>query len=111
MISETEVIGLVQGLTVRRLRIWLKHGWVLPEQKSHGLIFSEIDIARLHLIHQLKNDLAVNDEAIPIVLSLIDQVHGLRYELKSLARAVEAQQVSVQQGILRVQNSDNQRQV
>jgi len=108
MINETEVISLVQNLTVRRLRIWVKRGWVLPEQKSHGPTFSEIDIARLHLIRQLKIDLAVNDEAIPIVLSLIDQVHGLRYELKSLARAVEAQQESVQREILRVQNSDNQ---
>jgi len=101
MVEEREVIDLVQGLTVRRLRVWIKRGWVMPVQQSQqGSIFNEIDVARIQLITQLKTDLALNDEAIPVVLSLIDQVHGLRYELKSLARAVEAQQESVQRKIL-----------
>ncbi len=104
MVSESEVINLVQGLTIRRLRVWVKRGWVAPEPQPRGAIFSEVDIARLQLIRQLKTDLAVNNEAIPIVLSLIDQVHGLRYELRSLARAVEAQQRSVQKKILDARN-------
>jgi len=105
MITETEVVNLIQGLTVRRLRIWVKQGWIRPEQKYQGPVFTEIDIARLHLIRQLKKDMAVNDAAIPIVLSLIDQVHGLRYELKSLAQAVEDQHESVQQDILGSQST------
>lgn len=105
MVGEREVIELVQGLTVRRLRVWVKRGWVMPAQESRqGSVFNEIDVARIHLITQLKTDMALNDEAIPVVLSLIDQVHGLRYELKSLARAVEAQQEGVQRKILRACN-------
>jgi len=107
MVNEREVITLVQGLTIRRLRIWVKRGWVIPAQKSQCLEFSDIDVARLHLIAQLKMDMALNDEAIPIVLSLIDQVHGLRYELRSLARAIEAQQESVQREILCARNKEN----
>ncbi len=107
MVNEREVITLVQGLTIRRLRIWVKRGWIVPVEKTQCLEFSDIDIARLHLIAQLKTDLALNDEAIPIVLSLIDQVHGLRYELRSLARAVEAQQESVQREILSARNKRN----
>ncbi len=104
MVSEREVISLVQGLTIRRLRVWVKQGWVVPALKPPGHNFSEIDLARVRLIAQLKIDMALNDEAIPIVLSLIDQVHGLRYELRSLARAVEAQQESVQREILKSKN-------
>ena len=104
MISEKEVVNLVQGLTVRRLRVWIRRGWIAPEAQSRGAVFSDVDIARLKLIRQLKTDLAVNNEAIPIVLSLIDQVHGLRYELRSLARAVEAQQPDVQRKILAARN-------
>ncbi len=104
MVSEREVISLVEGLTVRRLRVWVKRGWIVPAPKSRSHNFSEIDIARVHLIAQLKMDMALNDEAIPIVLSLIDQVHGLRYELRSLARAVESQQESVQREIIKAKN-------
>jgi len=107
MVSENEVINRVQGLTIARLRVWVKRGWVAPEPQSRGVIFSEVDIARLQLIRQLKTDLSVNNAAIPIVLSLIDQVHGLRYELRSLARAVEAQQRNVQKKILDARNRDD----
>lgn len=37
----------------------------------------------------------------PIVLSLMDQVYGLRQELRRLAQAVEAQPDAVKQAILR----------
>jgi chaperone modulatory protein CbpM len=32
----------------------------------------------------LKHDLGVNDEAVPIILDLIDQVHGLRRAVREL---------------------------
>ncbi len=107
MAGEREVISRIEGLTLRRLRLWVKRGWVVPVRKSSGHDFCDIDIARVHLIKQLKIDMALNDGAIPIVLSLIDQVHGLRYELRSLARAVEAQQESVQKEILKSKNKND----
>ena len=46
--------------------------------------FSDIDLARARLIADLRGDLGVNDEAIPVVLDLIDQIHGLRRLVREL---------------------------
>jgi len=100
MITEKEAINRIHGLTVRSLRIWVKQGWLSPPRGPSGYVFEEIDIARLHLIKQLKTDLAVNNDAVPVVLSLIDQIHGLRHELKSLAHAIESQHEDIQHAIV-----------
>lgn len=101
MLGETEVVALVQGLSRRRLRQWVQAGWVLPAQGEGGSSFSEIDVARARLILHLQQELKIGADAVPIVLSLMDQVYGLRQELRRLARAVEAQPDAVKQAILR----------
>jgi chaperone modulatory protein CbpM len=101
MLGETEVVALVQGLSRRRLRQWVQAGWVLPAQGEGGSGFSEIDVARARLILHLQRELKIGADAVPIVLSLMDQVYGLRQELRRLARAVEAQPDAVKQAILR----------
>ncbi|MEX0828548.1 MAG: MerR family transcriptional regulator [Haliea sp.] len=100
MINENEVVEKLQDIRLTHLRLWVKRGWVLPVKTKSGYHYREIDIARLELIRQLKSDMAVNNDAIPIVLSLIDQIHGLRYELKTLGRAVEAQHKDIQSAII-----------
>lgn len=100
MITEIEVIKRVPGLTKQLLELWISEGWVAPSSSPIGYIFSEIDIARLHLIKELKTDLEINSDGIPIVLSLMDQVHGLRYELRKLACAIEEQHDDVQRQII-----------
>lgn len=101
MLGETEVVALVQGLSRRRLRQWVQSGWVLPASGERGARFSDIDVARARLILHLQQDLKIGADAVPIVLSLMDQVYGLRRELRRLARAVEAQPETVKQAILR----------
>ncbi|MEH6526835.1 MAG: chaperone modulator CbpM [Sneathiella sp.] len=100
MITEQELVERLQGVSLKRLRLWVKRGWIAPAETSAGYHFSDIDVARLELVRQLKIDMAVNNDAIPIVLSLIDQLHGLRFELKSLARAVESQHKDIQSAIV-----------
>lgn len=107
MISENDVTRRIEGLTVRRLRMWVTWGWVKPKRTDGDIKFQEVDIARLELIRQLKSDMDVNNAAIPIVLSLIDQLHGVRYELRSLARAVDAQQKTVKAAILSARDIHN----
>lgn len=51
--------------------------WVLPFNQAE-MLFDDEDIARINLICELRNDLGVNDEAVPIILSLLDQLHHLR---------------------------------
>jgi chaperone modulatory protein CbpM len=52
--------------------------------------FSDIDLARAQLIHELMNDLGVNAEGVGIVLRLVDQVHGLRSVLAETVAALRA---------------------
>jgi chaperone modulatory protein CbpM len=101
MLGEAEVLALVAGLSRRRLRQWVQAGWVLPARGERGASFSDIDVARARLILHLQRDLKIGADAVPVVLSLMDQVYGLRQELRRLARAVEVQPETVKQAILR----------
>jgi chaperone modulatory protein CbpM len=71
-------------LDATSLDTWVKEGWLRPSSRNRSFDFSEVDMARAQLIQDLRRDLGVNDEAIPIILDLIDQVHGLRRLLRGL---------------------------
>ena len=77
------------GLEVDTLDIWLEQHWLIPDQTSGGLNFSEMDLARAHLIRDLKADFGVNDEGVDVVLHLVDQLHGLRRALAQLNRDLQ----------------------
>ena len=72
------------GLQVQTLEFWLEQQWLIPDQASAEMIFSDIDVARAHLIRDLKGDFGVNDEGVDIILHLVDQLHGLRRALEQL---------------------------
>ena len=42
----------------------------------------EADVARLRLILDLKEGFGVNDEAVPVILHLVDQLHALHGYLR-----------------------------
>ncbi|WP_431281831.1 chaperone modulator CbpM [Humitalea sp. 24SJ18S-53] len=69
------------SLSPEDLQRWIAEGYVHPEP---GLVFQEIDVERVRLILELRDDLAVNEDALPVVLSLLDQVYALRRRLKRL---------------------------
>jgi chaperone modulatory protein CbpM len=66
------------------LDTWIEAGWLQPGGSQSSREFSDIDLARARLIGDLRRDLGVNDEAIPVVLDLIDQIHGLRRLVREL---------------------------
>ena len=72
------------GIQVQVLELWLEQRWLIPEEAEAGLLFSEIELARAHLIRQLKDDLGANDEGIDVILHLVDQLHGVRRVLAEL---------------------------
>jgi chaperone modulatory protein CbpM len=72
------------GLQVQTLEIWLEHQWLIPDQTSTEMTFSDADVARAHLIRDLKSDFGVNDEGIDVILHLVDQLHGLRRAFRQL---------------------------
>jgi chaperone modulatory protein CbpM len=81
-------------LDAQALDAWIEAGWLRPhgnksspelsDMNGAGLDFADIDLARARLIVDLRGDLGVNDDAIPVVLDLIDQIHGLRRLVREL---------------------------
>ena len=65
------------------LEAWIAAGWLLPHETEESRL-SQIDLARAHLIHDLKSTFGVNDEGIPLILDLIDQLHGVRRAMREM---------------------------
>jgi hypothetical protein len=58
---------------------YIERCWIQPE---HAELDHE-DQARIHLIQELQNVFGVNDEAVPIILHLIDQLHFFQNKVRS----------------------------
>lgn len=74
----------------RELEAWIEAGWIEPCGGKKPRRFLDIDLSRAQLIIDLRRDMNVNDEAIPIVLHLLDQIHGLRHALRHALAAAGA---------------------
>lgn len=72
------------GLEVRTLEFWIEQQWLIPDQTAADMSFSDTDVARAHLIRDLKGDFGVNDEGVDVILHLVDQLHGLRRAFEQL---------------------------
>ncbi len=88
MLSERDLLARVQRLTVTRLRVWVAQGWIKPAGETTQN-YSEADLARAALICNLEDELGFAEEDVPVLLNLIDQIHGLRAELKGLVEALD----------------------
>ena len=84
------VLSQLRGLHEAELQAWIAEGWVRPEHQAGRLVFQEIDIARCRLILELREELEVNEAAMPVVLRLLDQLHATRRQLRRLAEALDA---------------------
>ena len=105
MITEMEILTKVQGLTTTQLSFWVSEEWVRPAksktESSTEIVFSDVDIARVRLLVMLCNDLEVGNEAVPVILSLIDQVHDMREQLRIISCAIEEQPDNIRHDILK----------
>jgi chaperone modulatory protein CbpM len=61
---------------------WIEQKWVRPLYANSVWQFDDCDVARLELICELRGELAVNDEALPLILSLLDQLYAARNTLR-----------------------------
>jgi len=98
-LKEEEVVTTIERLSVQRLHRWIRLGWVRPERHEGTAIYHDVDVARVRLLRDLESELEFDEDTVPVVLSLLDQIHGLRSELLSLARAVEEQPSPVRERI------------
>src|SRR5256885_721927 len=70
------------------LRLWVERQWVLPLEQDGQFTFSEGDVARVQMIVDLRRDLAIDEEAMTVVLDLLDKLYGLRRQMRDLLSAV-----------------------
>jgi chaperone modulatory protein CbpM len=101
MIAFEELLVRFRGLERRELSRWVENRWVLPERHADNWVFHEVDVARVELILDIRRDFAVDDEAMELVLSLLDQIYGLRRQMRRLCDAVASQPQEVQDAIRR----------
>jgi chaperone modulatory protein CbpM len=76
-------------LEVQTLEFWIDQQWLIPDQTSAEMSFSDTDVARAHLIRDLKGDFGANDEGVDVILHLVDQLHGLRRALEQLHKDIQ----------------------
>jgi chaperone modulatory protein CbpM len=77
-------------IEIRTLETWVEAGWLVPGRVEGRVDYSEVDLARAHLINDLAG-LGVNEAGVPIVLDLVDQLHGLRRVLRHALAAAKSE--------------------
>ncbi len=89
LVSFEEVIAKID-IGGSELNVWIERNWVLPVEEDGEFLFDDSDIARVRLIAELRQDLGVNEDAVPVVLRLLDQVYGLQRALGEINEAIKA---------------------
>lgn len=87
--SEDEVVVTVTRLTRSRLAGFIDADLVKPQRDPGGYLFRRIDIARLELLCDLSVELDLDETALGIIVSLLDQLHAARRDLAAMAGAIE----------------------
>ena len=100
MIDVDALVAAISALQREDLDAWIRDELVAPQKRDGTPQFSEMECARVRLICTLSYDLEVDAEALPVVMSLVDQLYDTRRQLLSLAAAVSAQDRDVQAAIM-----------
>lgn len=95
-----EIISLVPELNRTDLERWIHEALIEAEQDHGAPRLTDIQFARVRLICSLRYDMDVEEETLPVVLDLIDQLHATRERLHRLSQAVLAQDEEVKAAVL-----------
>ena len=89
----------ISRLTAERLDTFVMAELVLPLHTPDGLLFRPVDLARLQLLCDLVDHLALEGEGLAVVVSLLDQLHAARSDLAALALAVQTEDADARRRI------------
>ena len=67
---------------------WIARDWIRPAQQTGSWLFDDIDVARMRLIGELRDDLGLDERALPVVLHLLDQLYDARRGLLRVRSAL-----------------------
>jgi chaperone modulatory protein CbpM len=84
-----EVIQLeFRDLTKDELGRWIDLAFVRAEGPPGEWRFQEIDVARIRLILELRHTLEIEEQSLPVILSLVDQLYDMRRRIGRLNEAL-----------------------
>ena len=83
---ETNEFVFQASIDVQTLDLWIEAGWITPDRHASGARYSDVDLARVRLIKDLSH-MGVNEAGMPIILDLVDQLHGVRGLLRDVLAA------------------------
>ncbi len=99
MIRESELIAECTQLEREVLAVWIEEGMIAPHRDDAGYVFDRLDCSRVALACDLHYRMGLEHASLPIILSLIDQLHDARHHLRALTHAVAEQSDDVQEKI------------
>lgn len=102
------ITALFPDLDVIELTTWIEHRWVRPQHDNPDVwTFHDIDIARVRLIYDLRRNLDVPEDTLPMMLSLLDQLYDLRRKLSAVSTAIEDHPPELRDQILAIIRNDH----
>jgi chaperone modulatory protein CbpM len=101
MMSLEDLLHRHTMLERRELVAWVENRWVLPERRDKTWIFHDVDVARVELILEIRKEFAIEEDALSLVLGLLDQVYDLRRQLGRLCDALAVQPPEIQAEVKR----------
>ena len=79
----TEVLEIT-GVDRSTLVTFIEQSWIIPLSVDE---LDEQDLARIHFIRDIQASFGANDDAIPVILHLMDQLYVLRNQMRKLAES------------------------
>jgi chaperone modulatory protein CbpM len=101
MVTLDRIRRELRDLDEAELERWIDAALVRAEGAAGARLFQEIDVARIRLIFELRHELEIEEPALPVVLSLMDQLYDLRRRMVKLNAALADIPPEIRQAILR----------
>ncbi len=95
-----EVISIIPELTREDLDRWINDALVESRHGADNMLLTDAQYARVRFICTLRYDMDVQEEVLPVILDLVDQLHETRHRLYRLGQAVLAQDAEVKSSIV-----------
>ena len=103
--TEVQTLAAIPGLTRLRLTAFVQARIVMPLHAETGPVFRQADLARIELLCELAEEFGLDEDGLGLVMSLLDQLHAARRDLRAIAAAVaeEAPEVRARIGAVLAQ--------
>src|SRR4051794_1735859 len=80
LLEVSEMTGVDQSALI----LFIQREWICPAAVDE---LDEEDIARTRLVHDLRVKFGANDDSIPLILHLLDQLYYLRNQMRQSLRS------------------------